>query len=92
MARMKLEEVRETFDNIKVHAPELDENMQPAFVLLNSTCGYDNDGKCHACNKFVGAHSDDGTFNSSGAYEAFCGGKFDSSEAIDNALAVGVDA
>ncbi|MCK5021341.1 MAG: hypothetical protein KAS32_30295 [Candidatus Peribacteraceae bacterium] len=89
---MTEEEVKATFEKISVHCPELDENMRPAFVLLNETCKYGHGGKCHACSLFIGASSEDDTYYSSGAYEGFCGGEYKTSEAIDDIMSGGVSA
>ena len=64
---------------IKVHCPHLDDNMRPAFELLNMKCPLGEDGKCYMCKQNEGCEIDlsdtEGTVFSYGSWPGECRGK-----------------
>ena len=71
-----IDEAREKYHIIKVHAPQLDDNMRPKFKLLNpnidNECPHDKSGHCSQCHNFMGIHSEEGSIFAHGSYEGFC--------------------
>lgn len=57
---------------ITVHAPTLDDNLHPAFELLNMECPNKKDGKCHNCDNFVTIKSEDGTIFAFQSFRGYC--------------------
>lgn len=70
--KMTLEEAKEKFTSIQVHAPHLGDNMCPFFELINMSCPKENDGKCSNCESFRGIINDDGMIGADMSFEGFC--------------------
>jgi hypothetical protein len=57
----------------QVHAPTLDDNLQPDIKLLNMVCPFGQDGHCARCSDFAGLYTPDGTVFAHCSYEGYCG-------------------
>jgi hypothetical protein len=71
-----LDEARERFAVVRVHAPTLVEKaMRPAFQLINMQCPVGRDGQCHDCDQFKGVDlsETEGLITSYHSYDGFCG-------------------
>jgi hypothetical protein len=73
-----INQMREMYRSISMHAPTLDENMNPKFELLNMTCPLGRrQYSCMTCDQFKGVFIDNDNINSYSKYEGFCGQKDD---------------
>ena len=64
--------MRERFEVVRVHAPHLNSDMQPALELFNMSCPFEKDGKCWTCPDFKGIWSPEGTVFAYNNYEGYC--------------------
>ena len=71
---LNLEEIRNKFSMISVHAPSLGENLIPIAKLLNpSECpAKKEDTICDNCEYFIGYYTPEGTVFAYATYEGFC--------------------
>jgi hypothetical protein len=64
--------MREKFKAVRVHAPHLNSDMEPAFELFNMGCPFEKVGKCWTCPDFAGIWTPEGTVFSYDNYEGYC--------------------
>jgi hypothetical protein len=72
VGKMTLEEAKEKFTLIQVHAPHLGDDMCPFFELINMPCPKGNNGKCSNCKSFRGIITDNVMVWADMSFEGFC--------------------
>lgn len=65
--------IQEYCHRVKIHAPHLDDNLQPKFELqIGEICPKGQNGKCSSCKSFLGFQNPDGYVFSYMTFEGYC--------------------